>query len=166
MAERVPSGDRELTELVATQAVAPGDDDTIDGGRGERDPFRAGLLGALGRQLLLKLPDLADEARHPFGQLGRADLERIGELAQLHLFVVDAGQRGVTGDGEDAPEVGADRSLAGDLDRTDEAERVHVRAAAQLDRVLPASSTRTRSPYLSPKNAIAPRLSACSLVVS
>ena len=46
-------------------------------------------------------------------------------------------------------------------------ERVHVRAAAQLDRVLgPASSTRTMSPYLSPKNAIAPMLSAWAFVVS
>src|SRR4029077_12135016 len=30
----------------------------------------------------------------------------------------------------------------------------------------PASRTRTRSPYLSPKNAMAPSCSACSLVVS
>ena len=42
---------------------------------------------------------------------------------------------------------------------------LHVRAAAQLDRA-PASSTRTMSPYLSPKNAIAPSCSASSLVVS
>ena len=56
--------------------------------------------------------------------------------AQLHLLVVDVLERARAGDGLDPAQVGADRPLAHDLDRADEAERVHVRAAAQLDRVL------------------------------
>ena len=66
-----------------------------------------------------------------------ADLEQRRGVAQRVLLVADVRERAVAGDRLDATEVRADRALAHDLDRADEAERVHVRAAAQLDRVLP-----------------------------
>src|SRR5512133_385648 len=52
------------------------------------------------------------------------------------LLVVNAVDGGVTGDRLDPPEVRTDRLLAHDLDRADEPERVDVRAATELHRVI------------------------------
>ena len=71
------------------------------------------------------------------------------------FFLLDVLERAVARDRLDPAQVRSDRALAHDLDRADETERVHVRAAAQLGRRT-ASSTRTISPYFSPKNGSHP----------
>ena len=49
-----------------------------------------------------------------------------------------------------------------DLEQADVAGALHVRAAAQLGREVPMSSTRTSSPYFSPNSIIAPAFCASS----
>ena len=80
---------------------------------------------------------LLDEPLDPLGHLLGRDAQELAGAAQQLLLFVDVLERALAGDRLDAAQVGADRALAHDLDRADEAERVHVRAAAQLDRVLP-----------------------------
>ena len=86
---------------------------------------------------------------------GRGAQQLAGAAQQL-LFLLDVLERAVAGHRLDAPQVRADRAFAHDLDRADEAERVHVRAAAQLGRRARLRARARSSPYFSPKNAIAP----------
>ena len=53
-------------------------------------------------------------------------------VPEQRFFLLDVLERAVAGDRLDPAQVRADRALAHDLDRADEAERAHVRAAAQL----------------------------------
>ena len=85
-------------------------------------------------ELVLQRADLLGEPFDLLGDLlGRGAQQRADAPQQL-LFLLDVLERAVAGDRLDAAQVRADRALAHDLDRADEAERVHVRAAAQLGR--------------------------------
>ena len=116
----------------------------------------------VGQRLLL-----LEQLLHPLGHLGRRHPQEGGGAAQGGLLVADAVEAGHAGDGLDAAQVGADGALAQDLDGPDGAQGVDVGAAAQLDRpVARPRSTRTTSPYFSPKKAMAPSRSASSLDIS
>ena len=65
----------------------------------------------------------------------RLHAEQARGLGEHVLVVTQPVDRAGAGDRLDATQVRTDRPLAHDLDRTDDAERVHVGAAAQLDRV-------------------------------
>src|SRR5262245_11844658 len=136
--ERVARRDRQRAQLRAHEPVVARHDDTVDRGRGEPFTDRARLLRALGRELSPQGAYLVVEPSDLVRELGRRDAQRRGQVAQLHFLVVDAVERDIAGDRLDAPEVRADRTLTDDLDGADEAERVHVGAAAQLDRVCPS----------------------------
>ena len=120
------------------EPVAPDHDDAVGRAGRQRRRLRARLLAPVPRaELVLQRLHLRRAAARP-ARAARpgATCSASASVAQLHLFVVDARERAVAGDRLDPAQVGADRALAHDLDRADEAERVHVRAAAQLDRVL------------------------------
>ncbi len=85
-------------------------------------------------ELLLEAAHLLGEPLDPLGELLGRGAEQRGRAAQQRFLVLDVGERAVAGDRLDAPQVRADRALAHDLDRTDEAERVHVGTAAELGR--------------------------------
>ena len=88
--------------------------------------------------------------------------EQLGGVGDHPLVALQQGDAGFAGDRLDAAQVGADRALADDLDRADVAvARTCVPPHSSIDG--PASRTRTMSPYLSPKNAIAPISSASAL---
>ena len=148
-------------------AVDPGDDDAVHRGGGQLARPGAGGLLLERLELLLEVPDLGPLALDGVDDLVGADAEHRGDLGQAGLVVAEHGDGREAGDGLEPAQVGADRALADDLDRADVAERGRrgCRRTARWS-AGPASSTRTMSPYLSPKKAMAPISVACSLVVS
>ena len=97
-------------------------------GRGRRFPRLESL------HFVLERPHLLDEPLDLLGQFLRRGAQQVAGTAEQLLLLLDVLERAVARHRLDAPEVGADRSFAHDLDRTDETERVDVRTAAQLDR--------------------------------
>ena len=76
--------------------------------------------------------------QHPLerlGHLGGLGPQELGRLLQGPLLRPQVVQGGQPGEGEDAPGVGADGALLGDLQRPDRAQGVHVGPAAQLERI-------------------------------
>src|SRR5829696_4003508 len=135
-ADGVAGGEHEAPEVARVEPVAPGRDDAV--GRVGRQRRRLGdCLPRPGRlDLVLQRLQLLLQLLDAVGQLRRRDLQRFGGPPQLALLVADAVDSGVAGDRFDPPEVRADRLLAHDLDRADEPERVDVRAATELHRVV------------------------------
>ena len=135
-AERVARRDRELAELVVRQPVTPLDHDAVDRGRRERGRLGGRLLALLRLELAAQRLELGKQALDPVADLRRRDIEPLRRVAQRVLFVEDVLECDIAGHRLDAAQVGPDRAFAHDLDRPDEAERVHVGATAQLDGVL------------------------------
>ena len=90
-AERVACGDRERAQLAGIETVAPHDDDAVGRRRRERRRFGARLLrpfapASSSCSCLTWSRSLPTRS----GELGRRHPQRVGQPAQLHLFVVDA----------------------------------------------------------------------------
>ena len=135
--ERVPRRDGEPAQLVVREPVAPRSTTTPSTAVAASVCASPAVFSApLGVELLAELAISARSRSTRSGTLGRRRPGAPPRLAEQRLLVVDVLERAVAGHGLDAAQVRADRALAHDLDRPDEPERVHVRAAAQLDRVL------------------------------
>ena len=161
-------GERQVAQVVGRQAV-----DALRRPRRRPPPRRARrparwpAAAAAPCSSSSSARDLVELALHAAEQVvaGRAD-ERGDASASTRSSRCSSAHAVLAGDRLDAAQVGADRALADDLDRADVAGGA-ARACRRTARSSgPASSTRTMSPYLSPKKAIAPIASASSLVVS
>ena len=84
--------------------------------------------------LVLERAHLFDEPLDLLGHFLRPGAQQVARAAEQLLLLLDVFERAVAGHRLDAPQVRTDRPFAHDLDRADEAERVDVRATAQLDR--------------------------------
>src|SRR5882724_10338028 len=156
-------GDR--AEPVGIQPVdTPGDHrDPVDL-TGRRDQ----VLGARACQprleipeLLLEHPLLVEQLLQPSRDLEGSDLEDVGRLAERRLTPGDARERGRPRNGLDAPApwvVSVGRPYA-------PVRRGGVPPHSSVEKS-PILITRTRSPYFSPKSAIAPVLRASSRFIS
>ena len=149
-----------------SEAVEARDEDAVLGLRRELARRVGGLLRLQPVELVLQRADLIGEPLDLVGHLLRRRPEELARAAQQLLLELDVLERAVAGHRFDAAQVRADGTFAHDLDRTDEprARATCVPPHSSVDG--PASSTRTISPYFSPKNAIAPMRSASAFVVS
>ena len=109
--------------------------DAADVPRAGDEPAAACASTAAARSavdLLLGVPQPAEDAGDPLGQLLGPHLEHLGELADEHVL---AGEEAVRVDADqrlDPAHAGADRRLAEQLDQAELAGARGVRAAAQL----------------------------------
>ena len=126
----------QLLQLVRRQAVDPGDQPAVDGlvDQGPRLARQRRLLGL--PEPALDLPQIGQLALDRRRHLVRGGPEQAGRVGELAFDLAKPGQRGGAGGGEDAAQVGADRSLRDDLERTDLAQPGHVGAAAELERLV------------------------------
>ena len=147
------------------EPVDPGDDDAVGRApRRARRPGRSASLAAQRLELVLERLDLVEACAARRRRRRRCWCRRGGPTSASCRLVALQQLHGVrAGDGLDAAQVGADRALADDLDGADVAGGAARGCRRTARSSCPASSTRTMSPYLSPKNAIAP--SAVGLVL-
>ena len=165
----VAHGDGEVAHLVAGRCRRPGPRRRR---RRRRPPARRpGCRAAWRRSALISSCSALSSPRSFSAAseqlVGRWCRAASAARATSVLLLAEALDRADAGDRLDAAQVRADRPLGHDLHRADVAERGGrgCRRTARSS-ARPASSTRTMSPYLSPKKAMAPSSRASSLVVS
>ena len=126
---------RDVAQGVALEAVDALDDDAVHRLGRERRRLVAGRLALEHLDLVAQRLDLVEALAGAVDHLADRHVEHLGELGEASLLGAEPLDRAGAGDRLDAAEVGADRRLGHDLHGTDVAERPHVGAAAQLDRV-------------------------------
>ncbi len=158
-------GDRELAEIACGEAVDAGHDDTVVRDRGEFRGAAERQLGAQRLDLVLERLGLVELALDPAEEI--VGLRRRSRAASA-INGSSRWSRATVA----SPVIASMRRRFEPIDDSltilmvpmSPVARTCVPPQSSIDD--PASSTRTMSPYLSPKNAIAPSASASSLVVS
>ena len=124
---------------------------------------RAGNLAAQPLDLALQCPRSAPEARRPgAGTSLQGTRSSRPSSSSMRCWLQHPRDRALAGQRLDPADAGGDAAFGGDHERADFARAADVRAAAELLREAGDLTTRTVSPYFSPKSAIAPSATASS----